>query len=229
MLVGLRLIKSTDMKSQFDKNAGIALILFTVLMVFTMVLHPVGGNFDHLLRVSSLIVITHAMALLGLPFACVGFWGLTRKIGSENFLSISAFAVIVFGLFGVMIAATANGLVLPIFIEKYKDSSPAIIESIQPLLRYNFSVNNAFDYVYTVAFCLAMLGWSIAIVKTKKLPVWVGYFGIILAVTAASIFSLTLNAGSLQGFRLFVITIVLWIAAVGIVLIKGSGNTVKER
>lgn len=228
MGVGLRLTKSTNMKSQFDKNAGIALVFFTVLMIFTMVLHPVGGNFEHLLKVRSLIVITHSMALLALPFACVGFWGLTKKLGTENFLSILAFAFMMFGLFGVMIAATANGLVLPIFINRFEGSSPAMLEAVEPLLRYNFSVNNAYDYIYTVGFCLAMLGWSVAILATKKLPVWIGYLGIILSVGAASIFVFTVNSGSLQAFRLFVVSIVSWIAAVGIVLVKGSRAIAKE-
>ena len=128
----MSLTKSTDMKSRFDRNAGFALVTFTVLMIFTMVLHPVGGNFQYLLKVSSLIVITHSIALLALPFACIGFWGLTRRIGVDNFLSISSFAFIVFGLFGVMIAATANGLVLPIFIQKYEDSPPVMVESSRP-------------------------------------------------------------------------------------------------
>jgi len=147
---------------QFEKNAGIALVLFTLLMVFTMVLHPAGGSFEYLLKITRIIMISHVLALISIPFAAVGFWGLTKKLGTANFFSFSAFAIVLFGLVAVMIAAASNGLVLPIFIQKYKDAPVELIESIKPILKYNFSVNNAFDYIFTGAFCLAILFWSIA-------------------------------------------------------------------
>ena len=58
-----------------EKNAGISLIVFTVLIFFTMVLHPAGGSFEHLLKITSLIVVTHAVAIASIPFAVIGFWG----------------------------------------------------------------------------------------------------------------------------------------------------------
>ena len=218
--LGLHRTKLTQMKTQVEKNAGIALIVFTLLMVFTMILHPVGGSFEYLLKVTSRIITTHVIALVSLPFAYVGFWGLTKKIGTENFFSVSGFAMILFGLVAVMMAATANGLVLPIFIHKYEGSSQEVIESLKPLMRYNFSVNNAFDYIYTGAFSLSMLFFSIAILYTKRLPGWLAYLGILLATAAVLILIITLNSGSLQGFRLFVTSVVLWISLVGVVLLR---------
>jgi hypothetical protein len=212
------------MKPQFEKNAGIALIVFTLLMIFTMVLHPVGGGFEHLHKIRRMLMIVHVVALLSLPFAAVGFWGLTKRLGTDNFFSISAFAFIAFGLVAVMIAATANGLILPIFIEKYKDASAELTDTLKPILRYNTSVNQACDYLYTGSFCLAMLFWSIAVLYTKKLPVWIAYFGITLSIFVAVLFASGFAFTSLHGFRVFVSGIVLWVVMVGILLARTTGS-----
>jgi hypothetical protein len=208
------------MKPQSEKNAGTALIVFTLLMVFTMILHPAGGSFEHLLKIKQMIIITHVIAILSVPFAAVGFQGLTKKVGADNFFSISAFAIVLFSLVAVMLAAAANGLVLPIFIGKYSDATAEVISSIKPILRYNTSVNNAFDFIFTGGFCLSMLFWSIAIIKTKTFPVWIAWFGILLPVAAAVLFISGFAMTSLQGFRIFVSTIIVWILLVGILLRK---------
>lgn len=208
------------MKPQFEKNAGIALIVFTLLMIFTMILHPVGGDFEHLLKVKKMIITAHSIALVSIPFAAVGFWGLSRKLGTDNFFSISAFAFMLFALIAVMIAATANGLILPTFIEKYRDASPDIIESLKPVLKYNTSVNQANDYLYTGGFSLAMLFWSIAILQTKTFAAWTAYFGMILSVLAVVLFASGFAMTSLHGFRVFVSGIVLWVVLMGVLLTK---------
>jgi hypothetical protein len=208
------------MNTNFEKNAGIALLVFTILMVFTMVLHPAGGSFEYLQKIRNMIILTHAIAIASLPFGLIGFWGLTKRIGTDNFLSLTAFSIVVFGLAAVMIAAATNGLVMPVFIERYKDASPDIIASIKPILRYSFSVNTAFDYIYTGAFCLAISAWSVAILHTKKLPTWIAWLGILLSITGVAIFISGFAINSLYGLRWFVSSIVLWIAIAGVSLTK---------
>lgn len=206
------------MKTSFEKNAGLALIIFTVLLALTMGLHPAGGSVEHLIRISRVIIITHAIAILSLPFGWIGFWGLTKKLGTDNFWPMLAFSMISFGLFAVMIAASANGLIVPIFLQHYKDATPQALDSIRPVLRYSFATNGAFDYIYTWAFCLAILGWSITIIRTGKLAKWLGWLGIAVAVAAAVIFMSAVAVHSLQGFRIFVTAIVIWVLLAGIAL-----------
>jgi hypothetical protein len=206
------------MKKTFEQNAGLSLIIFTILLVVTMVIHPAGGSIEKLIRISNLIIITHAIAILSLPFGLVGFWGLTKKIGMEHFASVLGFAMMALGLVAVMMAAAANGLIMPIYLQDYKDASPETIETIRPVLRYSFAINHAFDYIYTAAFCIAMLCWSITILTTKKLAAWLGWLGIILALAAAIIFISGVAVNSLFGFRLFVASIIAWIALVGLKL-----------
>lgn len=208
------------MKNSPGKNAGLALIAFTVLMIFTMLLHPAGGSVHHLISITKTIVITHAIAIFSLPFGWIGFWGLTKKLGMDNFASMLGFAMISLGMVAVMIAAASNGIIMPIYLQHYKDATEQTIESIRPVLRYSFAINHAFDYIYTGAFCTAILCWSVTILRTKKLPAWIGWLGIALAIAAVIIFAVGVQVNSLQGFRLFATSIVIWILLVGAALYK---------
>jgi hypothetical protein len=208
------------MNNSFEKKAGISLIVFTILLVFTMVLHPAGGSVEHLINITGVIVVTHAIAILSLPFGWIGFWGLTGKIGTDHFGSMLAFAMVSLGLVAVMLAAATNGLVLPLFLQHYKDATPETIAAIKPIMKYSLAVNHAFDYIYTVAFGLAILCWSITILLTRKLAVWIGWLGIASSVITVAIFISGMALNSLQGFRIFAAGMVVWILLVGIVLCK---------
>jgi len=138
------------------KQAGLSLIVFTVLLVFTMLHHPSGGSMQHLGDIATMIIITHSVAILALPFGWIGFWGLTLKLGTDRFGSVLGFAMISLGLIAVLLAGATNGLVFPIFMQHYKDAPPETMTAIDPILRYSLAVNHAFDYVYTVAIGLAV-------------------------------------------------------------------------
>ena len=206
------------MNYSFERKAGIALIVFALLLVCTIILHPSGGSLEHLLNISRLIVITHTIAIFSLPIGGIGFWGLSRKIGRDHFGSMLAFAMMLLGLIAALLAAATNGLVIPIYLQHYKDASPQTISTITPILQYGFAVNHAFDYVYTVAFSVAILCWSIAILMTKKLPVWIGWFGIVLSLLTAVVFLSGTAVNNVHGLRIFVTGTVVWILLMGTVL-----------
>jgi hypothetical protein len=206
------------MDASFEKRAGLSLIIFTLLILLTMVLHPAAGNFQHLLVITPMILVTHGAAILSLPFAAIGFWGLTRRLGADDFLSLTAFAMASLALVAALLAATTNGLVLPIFIHQYRDATPDIVDTLRPELTYSFAVNAAFDYVYTGAFCLAILGWSAGILHTKRLPRWIAWWGILVAIAGVVIVIAGASPASLLGFRLFVAGLVSWTIFVGVAL-----------
>ena len=203
------------------KKAGISLIVFTVLLVFTMVHHPSGGSIQHLSDIATMIVITHSVAILSLPFGWIGFWGLTLKLGTDKFGSVLAFAMISLGLIAVLLAGATNGLVFPIFMQHYKDASPETMTGIDPVLRYSLAFNHAFDYVYTVAIGLAVLCWSIVILLTRKLPVWIGWLGIAMAVFTAVPLIGGVAVNSVHGLRMFGAGLVVWLLVTGGALVWG--------
>ena len=73
------------MELKEQKGAGLSLIVGSLLMIVTMVLHPVGGDFNHLVKIFTMGKIAHGIAILSLPFVTYGFWGL---INEEDILSI---------------------------------------------------------------------------------------------------------------------------------------------
>lgn len=215
------MIQTSTAQSNFEKRAGIALIVFAFLLLFTMVLHPAGSNVPGLIRMSAMIIIVHSVAIVSLPVGWTGFLGLTRRIGSGHFGSVCAFAFMTIGLIAAMMAAAFNGLILPLYLQRYADEGDAMLNSIQTILRYGFTINKAFDYIYTAAFCISILIWSIAILQTRKIAHWLGWIGITLAIIMLVVFfGGILAANSLRGLQIFLAGIVLWILAIGIALTK---------
>ena len=208
------------MKNTFEYRCGTALIIACLLMIVTIVMHPAGGSFEYLLKISSMIMITHSIALLSVPFALLGFWGLTKRLDNNNFLSIAAFITMSLGIVAVMCAAVTNGLVLPIFIDYYRDATPDKISLIKPILHYNTALNHGFDLVYIGASCLSIFLWSLVILQTGRLPKWFGWMGIALALVAVISMIMGFVFVNLTGFRIFIMGFVVWTILAGLFLRK---------
>jgi hypothetical protein len=89
------------MKNQPVLHSGASLIFGSFLMVVTMVLHPAGGSLEHLFKISPLIMGTHTLAIISIPFCLYGFWGLARKLSADEFFSGLAFITILLGMFAI--------------------------------------------------------------------------------------------------------------------------------
>ncbi len=211
----------------FKKHAGYALVIGSFFLIVTMALHPAGGSFEHLLKITKVIVVAHTIAILSVPIILFGFLGLHQSFNQARSLSTFAFIIMALGDIAVMNAAALNGLVLPMFINSYKDATPEVIEAIRPILKYNSTLNHAFDYIFIGATCLAILLWSVAILRTKNFPVWLAYFGILLNVGFLMGLLLDFNFVNLYGFRIFIFSLVGWIVAAGFLMIK-SKNVVSS-
>ncbi len=208
------------MKNQLEKNAGISLIIGSVLGVITMVIHPVGGSIDHLISISTVIIASHTIALFSIPFLMFGFWGLSRRIGFDNSFSVLALVTASLGLIAVMIAAAVNGIVVPFFVDNLKGASPEKIQTAEMILSFGFSLNQAFDYIFVGGICQAFLLWSIAIVKGKVFPKWIAFLGIALGLGFLIVMISGFVFSNLQGFRIFFFPIVAWMVSAGILLQK---------
>ncbi len=208
-----------DLKEQ--KESGLALLVGSTLMIVTMALHPVGGDFNHLVKIVSIGMIAHSIAIVSVPFVAYGYWGLTQKLAAASFLSKAGFSIMFFGLIAVMIAAATNGLILMDFVRSYEGATEETIDSLRPFFVFIRSFNHAFDFIFIGAVCLSMLMWSIAMLKTKSMPSWVAYFGIILSLAGIALFISGYELVHLTGFRLFVFGNVAWILVVGFYLRKG--------
>lgn len=212
------------MKRPVEKSGGIALLTGSLLMLLTMALHPAGGSLQRLLEMTKAIVISHSIALLAIPFLAVGFWGLTKKLGASRFLPLLSFSIVLTGLLAGMIAATINGLALPIYIRHYKEAAVEMEGILKPIIRYNIALNQAFDFVFLGAVSLSVLLWSIAILRYKALPSWTSYVGMALSLLALGMLASGFVFVNLHGFRLFIFGHVVWMSLIGVALLRSKRN-----
>jgi len=204
------------MDTKLFKDAGLSLIIGSVLITITMILHPAGGDIPHLLRMKTFIITTHCMAIASIPLMVFGFWGLTRRLGSDNGLALLGFIIIVMGLLAAMCAAAVNGLALPFFLNHYQEGNS--LETITPILNYSLSLNHAMDYIFIGACCISILLWSILIFSTANFKKWMAYYGFILVFSAIVALFLQVEFTSLTGFRLFIFGLVGWMVCAGVIL-----------
>ena len=194
-------------------------------MIITMVMHPSGGNFEHLLKISALIMGTHTLAIISVPFTLYGFWGLTQKLNGDEFFSKIAFATILLGMFAVMCAAAINGLAMPMYLNQYKNASKDIADSMRPVMHYSLALNHAFDLIFIGAVCMGITMWSVAVFRTRALPVWIAYFGITLSLAAIIALYMGFVFFDLTGLRVFVAGLVIWTICIGKMLGKNASVT----
>jgi len=208
------------MKNKLESDSGAALITGSILMVITMALHPYEGSIAHLFKVITMVIITHSIAIISIPIVLFGFWGLTKRLGGDKIISIIAFITICLGMISVMLAAGVNGVAMPLFLTAYKNAPPEIINTLKPILVYSGALNHMFDYIFIGFMCIAVMLWSITIIRTKSLPVWIGYVGMGLFALTIILMLAGFVLVDLMGFRTFIFLFVAWILVVGVQLRK---------
>ncbi len=187
-----------------------------------MLLHPAGGNLEHIIKIAKPLQITHALAIFCLPFILFGFYGLTQRLSGQWRLSTLAFIIIAFGLFAGLLAALFNGLVLPYFLSQYSENLKDNIDTLRPIINYGFAINKALAYVLIVSFCLGIALYSACVIVSKKLPKWIGFFGIIILIVAILGALTNFVFTSLVGFRIFIFSIAGWILCSGVFLMNSN-------
>ncbi len=202
------------METEFKKFSGISLIVGSILMVATMVLHPSGGSIEHILKTKTTIIVSHSLAIFSLPFIGFGFWGLSTALLTKSRISFLSFIISCFGLFAAMIAATINGLTLPLFLTQIVPQN-IDLNIIKAVSGYGREINIPMDYILLLAFGLSISIWSVLIIQSKKFPKWIGYYGIFLILFSILAIYNKYNFIGLFGFRIVIFGIVSWIIAVG--------------
>ncbi|MEL6923235.1 MAG: hypothetical protein AAFO94_04240 [Bacteroidota bacterium] len=207
------------MKNQSSRTTAWALLSGSLLMFVTMILHPAGGGgIEGIIRSATFAMVAHGLAIFSLPFAALGFYGLAQELDQSPLLSRLALSMMLFGLIAAMAAAALNGLAQPMFALRYEGVDEATLAAIRPIFYYNMALNHAFDYVLIAAMFLSTFLWSLAMLRTRVLPVWLGYLGIGLFVAGLIAVVSGFYFLDLHGFRIFIFGWVFWIVATGISL-----------
>ena len=201
-----------------DRASAVAIILGAVAFVVTMALHPTGGDLDHILKIAPIVVGTHSLALASLALAVLGFLGLTVCLSEDKVFATAGMVAFAFGSIAAMCAAVLNGLALPTFVQYHAQSDAATLNIIRLILGYNHALNAAFARVFMVATAVAVVLWSIAIVRTRALPRWVGLVGSAAGVGALGMLLVGAIGVDVHDFGLFVFGYSAWAILIGLQL-----------
>lgn len=215
------MIRKSIIEIEFIRAAGLCLLIGSILATMSMVLHPSGGNIEHIAKISNVLIFSHSIALFCLPFVGYGFLGLSKLLQTKNRVSTLAFMICSFGLIAGMIAATINGLTLPGFASSFALDERKV-EITKSIIRYGHCINTTMALILIFAISMAVGIWSVLIIQTAKLPRWLGYFGLIIVIRGLVCVFLKFNFTDLYGFRIFVAGLVAWIIFVGINLVRSK-------
>lgn len=186
-----------------------------------MVLHPLGGNMEHIVKISGVLIFSHSLAIACVPFIAFGLWGLSKVLQTPNRLATLGFIIAVFGLLAAALAGTINGLVLPQFATHFVDSE--VDEgALDAILDYARFFNKALAYIFMAAITAAIFIWSILIVARKPVLKWLGYYGLLVALFGLIALFSKSNMTSVGLFGAFVFGMASWLILAGAVLVKTS-------
>ena len=199
------------MSDQFRKVAHYSIVFGSVLIVLAMALHPVGGNLNHIRSIKSIIIGSHLIAIFAVVITLFGFYGLVKSLDTKNPINVFAFIFMMVGSVFVLLAASINGIALPIFADRINDS-----EHIKPILKLMFSLNNTWTILYILSSSISIFLWSIQFYLNKVK--WVSIIGFVFSIFVIYSFITGLELTDLRGFRTFLLGIILWIVSAGIYL-----------
>ncbi len=199
-----------------DRMSGLALITGSVGVIITLTLHPSGHiTPDQIDSVARRLVAIHGLALACMPLLFLGAVGLSRRLATPNRLAFAALVLYGFAALAMMNAGVFDGLVSPDLLRQIIATSPPARDEWRTIMQFNGFVDGAFAKVFLVAASVAMMLWSVLIVRTRALAPAAGYFGGILGLLALAV----LFSGQLQRsphvFSLLIVCQVLWFMTVG--------------
>ncbi|WP_138991013.1 hypothetical protein [Larkinella sp. C7] len=207
------------MNHRFFVVSGYCLLVGTLLLVGTMVLHPAGGSPDHIRRITPLLMGSHALAIGSLPLLGFGCYGLAIRLASPSRLATLALITLFFGLLAGLIAATINGLTLPLFVANQPDTI-AEQSQVKLIIRYGFLINKPMSYILMTCVTVSVGIWSALLLRRNDLPRWLGYGGVGLVGLGLLGVVLGYDFHGVGGFRLFVFALAGWLAGGGVLLIR---------
>lgn len=211
-----------------DKKGGIALIAGAIGGLVTMVMHPTGGGILTPAQYERFVIMNvgaHSLAIASMPVAFLGALALTRRLQSPDRFSTSAIVVYGFALIAGMLAATASGFIVTPLVGSA--ASPAN-ELNHALSHYTALWNQAFARFLAVGSSAAILLWSLAILRNRRLSPRAAYYGIPVAILIV----LFVGSGSLKldvhGFGLVMILQSVWFISVGSLMMRAGRPTALE-
>jgi urea transporter len=204
---------------------GIALIAGSLGGVVTMIFHPSGadliGPAEHVIRHNEMMtVVAHSLALVSIPLSLFGYVYLSYRLGWGRAATIAALVAYGFASVAAMGAAVASGFVAPAITRRMPAADESARQVLQTVFHYNGYLNQGFAKVFVVASSVAVILWSITLLKSSGFARIIGVIGCVVGIVSLAAFfggHLRLNV---HGFGLFIFAQSAWAILVGALLCR---------
>jgi hypothetical protein len=182
-----------------NRKSGIALIAGSIGGIVTMAIHPTAGGPLTVAQVNRLAIVSgvaHGLAIASVLVLFLGACGLAKNLASADRISFAG--IITFGLacVAVFVAATVSGFIIPAIIKRMAQDIPANAHPWQIVIDGIFQINQAFAEIYSVAASLAVILWSVSVLRNGGLSRGLALYGCIISaliIVGISIGHLRLN------------------------------------
>jgi hypothetical protein len=201
-----------------NRKSGLALIAGSLGMIITMAVHPHGTvNPAQVESMARNLTIVHSLAVASLIVLFLGAWGLSRRLASPDRLDIIGLVVFAFASAAVMNAAVMDGFVAPNVMRRIVEAGAGAGETWRVVFRYNFEINQGFARLYAVTSSIAIIFWSLSILRNRTLARGLAAYGCVMGA-AALIVVIGGLAMDVHGFGAVVLGQAIWFVTAGMLL-----------
>ena len=167
-----------------NRKSGIALIAGSIGGIVTMAIHPTAGGPMTPAQVDRLAIVSgvaHGFAIFSVLTLFLGACGLARAISGGRGISFAALVTFGFACVAIFIAATDSGFVLPQIMQHMARDAGANMRTWQIVIDGMFQINQAFARIYSVGASVAVIFWSISVLRTGGLGRAVALYGCVIS------------------------------------------------
>ena len=202
-----------------NNKAALALIIGTLSGLITMFLHPSGREVVASLADGghgNLNKFAHSLALFGQPLLLMGTLTFTLRFSRQRDVAIGAFILFAWASAAIMLATAMSGFVATDVLAN-GISQRASEDAVDSALHYTGLLNRAFANIYIAFSALAILVWSVAVLRANEFSRALGLYGVISAVVCMML--VPDNRGvSIHGFLAVVACQGIWYVWVAVTL-----------
>lgn len=167
-----------------NRKSGIALIAGSIGGIVTMAIHPTAGGPLTVAQVDRLAIVSgvaHSLAMVSVVVLFLGACGLAKGIAAGDRASFAGIVTFAFACFAVFIAATVSGFIVPSTMKHMARDTAANMHLWQVVIDGIFQINQAFAEIYSVAASLAVILWSVSVLRNGGMNRGIAVYGCVIS------------------------------------------------
>jgi hypothetical protein len=210
------------------RGAGIALVIATAAEILAMAHHPsvethdIAPAIEQIGRFATLAGVVHGVLIALLFGVLYAFTEFCRRRGFARPLVRAGLIAYAAGVIAMMFAAIVSGFVMAHFAQLGLHATDAELRTTAQLLNLCGVLNQAFANVGAVAMSVAIMLWSLDLLRGAGAVRLVGVLGLVVGLLPAAGLLLGLLHLNVQGMMQVVLLQSLWNIGVGVLLARGA-------